>query len=223
MAPATGTAILTLVVFVLPGFVSLRYGERTYVTKAEGSPFERLLNALYASSLTYAIVLSAGYLLFKLDARDIADLYNGRRALSDYVALASALFVVPLVIAEVARRWSRSEVRRKYLRWARISPVHRTPSGWEHFFLSDQSAWLRVTLNDGRVIGGYFGASSFAGYTSDTPDLYLEQRWELDDDDWFVQAAPRTLGVYVRADAIVTAEFYAVAEHRASTPDAPVQ
>lgn len=59
MAPATGTAILLLVAFVLPGFVALRYGELTYRTKAEDTPFERLLNALYYSFLTYALIFAA--------------------------------------------------------------------------------------------------------------------------------------------------------------------
>ena len=33
MASQTGTAILILVVFVLPGFVALRYAEQTYRTR----------------------------------------------------------------------------------------------------------------------------------------------------------------------------------------------
>ena len=70
-------------------------------------------------------------------------------------------------------------------------------------------AFVRVTLRDGRVVGGYFGNRSFAGYTADTPDLYLEQRWELNDNDWFQKPADRTLGVYMRAEEIVSAEFYA--------------
>lgn len=114
-----------------------------------------------------------------------------------------------MLIAEVARRWARWSWRQKLLDWANVSTVHGTPSGWEHFFQQGNLAFVRVTLKDGRVVGGYFGNRSFAGYTADTPDLYLEQRWELNDKDWFEKPADQSLGVYVRAEEIVSAEFYA--------------
>jgi hypothetical protein len=207
MAPATGTAILVLVAFVLPGFVALRYGERTYRTKSEDTPFERLLNALYYSFLTYALMFGC-ILLLGLDARDVGDFYGGRQSLGSYVALAAAGLVIPVVIAEAARRWASCSWRQRVLDHAGVSAVHGTPSGWEHFFQQGNLAFVRVTLRDGRVVGGYFGNRSFAGYTADTPDLYLEQRWELNDNDWFQKPADRTLGVYMRADEIVSAEFY---------------
>lgn len=208
MAPATGTAILVLVAFVLPGFVALRYGELTYRTKAKDTPFERLLNALYYSFLTYALIFG-GLLLLGLDARDVGDFYGGRRSLGSYVGLAASGLVMPVLIAEGARRWARCSWRQKLLDRANVSAVHGTPSGWEHFFQQGNLAFVRVTLKDGRVVGGYFGNRTFAGYTADTPDLYLEQRWELNDKDWFERPADQSLGVYLRAEEIVSAEFYA--------------
>ena len=74
--------------------------------------------------------------------------------------------------------------------------------------LSNQWAYVRATLRDGRVVGGFFGARSFAGYTADTPDLYLQERYQLDDNDWFNEPATGTLGVYIRAEKIVSVEFY---------------
>jgi hypothetical protein len=207
VAPATGTAILVLVAFVLPGFVALRYRERTYVTTAEDTPFERLLNALYYSSLTYLALFGAAIAL-GYDAADVRAFYGGDKALSCYVGLGAAGFVSSLAIAELARQWNRSGARTWVLARAGIDAVHATPSGWEHFFQKGYRAFLRVTLKDGRVVAGYFGNRSFAGYTADTPDLYLEQRYQLNEQDWFDGAAPGTLGVYVRADEIVSVEFY---------------
>ena len=76
----------------------------------------------------------------------------------------------------MARQWNRSRLRESVLRRAGVSPAHKTPSGWEHFFLQGRWAYVRATLKDGRVVGGWFGPNSFAGYTAETPDLYLEQR-----------------------------------------------
>lgn len=210
MAPATGTAVLVLAAFVLPGFVALRYSERTYVTKGETAPFERLLNALYFSFLTYVVIFAVA-LALGLTASDVSEYYSGARRLRDYVVVALAALLVPFAIAEGTRRWNRSAVRAAVLDRAKISAAHATPSGWEHFFLQGRVAFVRVTLQDKRVVGGYFGNKSFAGYTADVPDLFLEQRWVLDPTtDWFVSPAPGSVGLYVRANEIVSVEFYEV-------------
>ena len=196
MAPQTGTAILVLVVFVLPGFVALRYAEQTYRTHAQDSTLERILTALYFSLLSYIVIAGGAAVLLSADRADVQELWRGQKALKEYLALAVAGIVVPVAIAELARRWVGMGVLRPWLlRTLGISAVHKTPSGWEHFFLKDRWAYVRATLKDGRVIGGFFGADSFAGYTAETPDLYLEQRYQLDDKDWFDKPAAGNLGV----------------------------
>lgn len=208
MAPQTGTAILVLVVFVLPGFVALRYAEQTYRTRPEEGVLDRLLSALYFSLLTYAVIAVGSALLLDADTRDVRDLWRGRKPYKSYLALAGAGIVIPLIIAELSRRWNRSRLRRWIMRQADIDPAHRTPSGWEHFFLQGRWAYLRATLKDGRVVGGFYGPNSFAGYTAEKPDLYLEERYQLNGEDWFDGPAPGTLGLYIRADEIVSVEFY---------------
>ena len=60
MTPQTGTALLLIALFVLPGFVTLLISERTHTIRGEETPFERLLNALYYSALIYAIAVGVG-------------------------------------------------------------------------------------------------------------------------------------------------------------------
>jgi len=208
MAPATGTAVLILAAFVLPGFVALRYRERTYVVKADDTPFERLLSALYYSFISYLVLGLGAYLLFGTDAGDVSTLWHGHGDFEEYLALAGAALVVPIALAELARWWDGSRLRNRYRLIAGVNLAHTTPSGWEHFFLRDRTCFVRATLSDGRVIAGRFGEASFAGYTAETPDLYLEQRWSLDEKDWFAEAVDGSLGIYVRGDAIVSVEFY---------------
>lgn len=208
MAPQTGTAVLVLVVFVLPGFVALRYAEQTYRTHADDSTLERLLSALYFSLLSYLVIAVAAWVLLDVGTDDISELWRGNKPFGSYVALAAAATGVPLLIAELARHWNRSRMREWVLRRGGVSPAHKTPSGWEHFFLQGRWAYVRATLKDGRVVGGFFGPTSFAGYTAETPDLYLETRYQLNDEAWFDEPAPGTLGIYIRADEIVSVEFY---------------
>ena len=139
---------------------------------------------------------------------DVSELWDGDKPFGSYLALAAAATGIPLVIAELARRWNGSRLRGWLLRRGGVSPAHKTPSGWEHFFLQGRWAYVRATLKDGRVVGGFFGPTSFTGYTAETPDLYLEQRYQLNKDAWFDGPAPGTLGIYIRAEEIVSVEFY---------------
>ncbi len=208
MAPATGTALLILAAFVLPGFVALKYRERTYVVKADDTPFERLLSALYYSFLSYLVLGVVAVVVLGTSTRDVGRLWHGEARAGVYVALAGGGVLIPTILAELARWWAGSGVRGRIRSVAGLNTAHTTPSGWEHFFLRDRTCFARVTLTDGRVVGGHFGDQSFAGYTAETPDLYLEERWALDDKDWFSEPTDSSLGVYIRADHIVSVEFY---------------
>jgi hypothetical protein len=208
MAPATGTALLVLAAFVLPGFVALKYREKTFVVKADDTPFERLLSALYYSFLSYLVLGVVAVLILDESTHDIRRLWHGQVQASTYVVLAAGGVLIPTALAEIARWWSTSRVRDRVQFVGGLNSAHTTPSGWEHFFLRDRTCFARVTLSDGRVVAGRFGERSFAGYTAETPDLYLEERWALDDNDWFEGPVDGSLGVYIRADEIVSSEFY---------------
>lgn len=132
---------------------------------------------------------------------------------------ALVLFVVPTIISTASRLWEIWPARGWLLQRLRISPTHRTQTAWDHFYSQRQPALVRLTLADGRVVGGYYGEDSLAAYGEQAGDLYLQQRWVLDDDDWFVEPAPGTLGLWVAADDIVSFELYAPPAGRAGEAD----
>lgn len=208
MAPATGTALLVLAAFVLPGFVALKYRERTFVVKADDTPFERLLSALYYSFLSYLLLGLFAFVVFGASTRDVSRLWHGHSEATSYLALAASGVLIPVALAELARWWDSSRIRGRARALGGLDAAHTTPSGWEHFFLTDRTCFVRVSLKDGRVVAGRFGEQSFAGYTAETPDLFLEERWVLDEKDWFSEPVAGSLGVYIRADEIVSVEFY---------------
>jgi hypothetical protein len=106
-------------------------------------------------------------------------------------------------------------VRPFFLKTAGVSQGHGVPAGWEQLFLESKGVregkglLLRVTLEDGRVVGGFFGESSLAGYTAHTRDLFLEERWTLDADQWFEKPAPGTRGLWISEAQIHSIEVYA--------------
>lgn len=209
MAPATGTALLILVAFVLPGFITLVARETTYVVSEAVTPFERLLLSLSYSARVYGILLMAAFALRATPA-EIAAFYEGKRPLGDYLLFGSAaLLILPLCIAELGRRWDGSRgLRPRLIRILGISPTHKTKSSWDHFFCGDVETLILLRLDDERLVGGYFGRHSMAAYSGGTQDLFLERRWELDEEGWFLKPTASSLGVWVSHKHIVSVEMY---------------
>lgn len=211
MAPATGTALLILAAFVLPGFITLLLRERMFAVRGEDSQFERLLNALYYSALIYAIVLAFGAWL-GLNKTDIVGLYDGEKSLTDDLGTAAIVaLALPFGIAATGLWWRKSQKLRPWaLGLVGISPAHSVDSGWNEAFSRGGAPMLRVTLKDGRVVGGYFGQGSLAGYSEHAQDLYIAERWSIDPtNDWFLERAAGTEGLWMPRDEIASVEFYA--------------
>jgi len=208
--PATGTALLILVAFVLPGFVTLLISERTHVVKDTSGGFERLLLAVYYSVLTYAILASAGWGL-GVNREDIENAYRHEQSIGKLLGFGLlAVVVVPAFIATVGRLWVRSRARRWLIERLRINPSHQTPTAWDHFFEQGREAMVRATLSDGRVVGGYYGPGSFASYGEQARDLFISVQWELDEDAWFIKPAEASIGLWLARDSVVSLEVYAV-------------
>lgn len=216
MAPETGTALVLLSAFVLPGFVTLLIRERIYWVKGQDTPFERLLNALYYSSIIY-VALTAIWLLDGRTRHDLDVLVAGEAALGAYLLVsATGLFVLPLLIANCGHIWQCSKKARPWLlRSFHIDRGHSVTAGWEQLFLQSSGVqagkglMLRVTLEDGRVVGGYFGEDSLAAYSTHGRDLFLEQRWQLDADDlWFLGPIEGSYGLWIAGDQIHSIEAY---------------
>jgi Family of unknown function (DUF6338) len=210
VTPATGTALLILVAFVLPGFVTLLISERTHAVKDTSGASERLLLAVYYSVLTYSLLAILAW-IFGWDRDGITHLYKHEQDVGKILGIALlAILVIPAAIATISRLWLRSKTRARFIKKAGINPGHQTPTAWDHFFEQGREAFIRTTLTDGRVVGGYYGPGSFATFGEQTRDLFVATQWVLDEDAWFLNEADATLGFWVPKESVVSLELYAV-------------
>jgi len=210
MALDTGTAILILGAFVLPGFITLILRERLYVVRGEETPFERLLSALLYSAIIYGVLLVVAHGL-GLQKSDLVEFHDGEKPLGmDLLAASAILLLMPGVIAIIGSRWMTSKnLRPSVLRLVGSSETHGSTSAWNQLFSSRDICLIRVTLADGRIVGGLYDDQAVSGYSEQVPDLYLSQRWELDDEDWFIGPTRCSLGLWLSSQSIVSVEIYA--------------
>lgn len=218
--PATGTALLILVGFVLPGFVAVLLKERLYEVRGEESTFDRLLTTVYYSLLVYLLPTLTVVLLASLGAVDRSDLerFGEGRAplwLTGLVVIV-VLLVLPMLAACSAWRWMNSSWRRRLLATSDLlNAEHRTPTSWDFAFNHEQDLLLVVQLKDGSRTAGYYGKRSHSGFGSATRDLFLEERWDIAPDDGSISRPPaerHNVGIWIGAEEIRLIEHYAMSD-----------
>jgi hypothetical protein len=210
MPPATGPALIILVAFALPGFVTVLIQERTFKWAEDPTTLDRLLRITYYSVWTY-LILALAALACGIDRHYVEHLYEQNEGNpAELVWRGALLILIPsIVIATTTRAWFGSKPQ-QWLFWiARINKLHEEPTGWDFFFRQGRRAYVRVTFKDGGRVYGFYGGASFAAYAKDGPDLFLERVY-ADVDDWFGPEANNTCGVWIKTQDVVSVEFYSV-------------
>jgi hypothetical protein len=209
IVPNTGSAVIIIVAFLLPGFVTVLVQERTFRSADDPTELDRLLRIVWYSAWSYVLVAVAAIVL-DVHRSDIVHLYHRYKGDPEELVWRAALVVlVPsVVIAEATRWWSKSRSRTTLLKLANVNERHSEPTAWDYFMRQGRGAYVRVTFADGSRVLGYYGARSFAAYAKDGRDLYLERTFVPDEQGWFGPEADGNCGVWVRAAEAISVEFY---------------
>lgn len=218
--PATGTALLILVGFVLPGFVAVLLKERLYEVRGEESTFDRLLTTVYYSVLVYLLPALAIVVLSSvgvLDRSGLEEFVRGRSPVWLIGLIGTAvLLVLPTLAAVGAWRWMNSSWRSRLYAWTgTLNAEHRTQTSWDFAFNHEQDLLLVIELKDGSRVAGYYGKRSHSGYGTRTRDLFLEERWDVSPDDGSISRPPaerHSVGVWIDADEIRLVDHYAMSD-----------
>lgn len=181
LTPSQFAAVLAL---FLPGFVSLRIDRLIHPRRDNAAASDLLdivgYSMLNAGVLSWAVVLAANILVQP---------YPNYGAL---VWLALLICIVgPVAWPILFRAGQRWAARRGWV----MSP-HRT--AWDDFFSRKQPCWVVVHLNDGSLVGGYFGEFSIASVGTEAGHIYLEEVWQLDATGAFANAVPESKGAIFR-------------------------
>jgi hypothetical protein len=216
VAPTTWTALLLLLVAVLPG-ATFTFGFERQVSAYGVTLADRVLRFVAVSvafDLLYAWPAYAAYRLWVADRPPGAGQFA--LAWAAVVVTAGAPAVLGSVVGGLyATRTSRlgwAWLRRTLLPPRREARLFRialgrdpAPRAWDDFFSDRPEAYLRVRTTSGEWLGGWFGTASYAGGFPQEPDLLIEQAWPVRADGTFGDA-PLGYPLYIPAATIAHLE-----------------
>ena len=67
-------------------------------------------------------------------------------------------------------------------------------------------------LKNGRMVGGYYGAKSYATAYPQAQEVYVEEVYRVDENGKFVEAVSGTMGMVIRQSECERLEFLVVEE-----------
>lgn len=81
------------------------------------------------------------------------------------------------------------------------------PRAWDFAFNKIDPTYVRVQLNDGSYLGGWFGPASFVSSYPEPREIFLEIAHHMGDDGTFGEEVTGSGGIYIRCEEVRLVEF----------------
>ncbi|WP_137169756.1 DUF6338 family protein [Marinomonas sp. FW-1] len=187
-----GDKLILFLAFVIPGFISLKAYQLVFPA-TERSSQDQLIDAIAYSSINYSILLLP---ILSVEASGIKE---NHPALYCFFYI-FVFFLAPIIWVLIWRRLRISDFFQK----AAIHPVQKP---WDYVFAQRKCYWVRVTLKNGKVLGGEFAEASFASSSPAPEQLYLEKTWFLNEDGSFERQKNSSAGILILSSEISHVEL----------------
>lgn len=206
--PTTVSAVLVILVFIIPGFISNSVFSLVF-PRTEPGDTRTILTAITFSCLNYAFLSWLLILMWK---------ESWYRSIGMLVGIAFvALFASPVAVALAFAKMIDTEWGRKVL--ARFRIINPVPKAWDYFFRQAIPCWVIATLKDGRVFAGLYGENSSASSFPAEEDLYLEKLCRLSAEGKIEGVAPYSMGGIIRMEYVASLEFFESARQAGTAPE----
>lgn len=185
--------ILIFILFVIPGFISLKMYEILQPSIKKESA-KLIIDAVAYSCINYA---AWGIPLYYIVTEKIIS----PDSIFFYIYLFILLIVFPVINPVVLIRIRKSKFIANKL-------PHPTGRPWDYFFSLKQRCWVIVTMKDGSQIAGAYKNNAFASSAPEPEQIYLSEHWVLNADGGFERPRNDTLGIIILSSEIKTVEFF---------------
>lgn len=212
--PTTWIQAAVILTLVVPGFVYQVSRQAVAGPDPEQKEFgTRILHAIVSTAVF------AGIYALIFGTRIVEYVRAPDRALSDVQILGLAFIgfalAIPWAVARV-RYWLVSSKRYQEVVTGLLTklrlrrPYDPTPSAWDFAFGKGEVGWVRVQLEGGRWLGGYFGGGSYASSFPDPQELFVEEGWVINDDGTFTDVRHAPGGMIIKCDKALSVDFLPV-------------
>lgn len=118
-----------------------------------------------------------------------------------YIFPITGMIIAPLVLPFILKKIRSMPFFHKYI-------LRPEVSAWDYIFSSRQSYWIILHLKNGNNVAGVYSAKSFTSAFPHKQDIYLEELWQLDNNQKFLTKIPRSAGLWISVDEISSIEFF---------------
>lgn len=184
--------LILFIAFFVPGFIALKVWD-LLVPGEVRDPSQSVIEAIAYSCINYALLSWLLILDVRLDLASSAPVWHG-------VVIFLILFVAPIGLAFAY--WSLRNTK-----WFLKHFRHPVPKPWDYVFGKQESFWVIAELFDGTRVGGIYDTDSFSSSFPMEEQIYLQQIWEVDGDQ-FLRPIDRSEGVIISGKDIRFLKFY---------------
>jgi hypothetical protein len=118
-----------------------------------------------------------------------------------WLALMFTLLVLPILLPIAWKRLLSTRFLGQYLQQPYATP-------WDYYFDRRKSAFMVIHLNNGNLVGGYWGPGSYASAFPEQGDLYLSDVYAVDSSGRLGEPVPSTAGMLIRRDQYTYIELF---------------
>ena len=184
--------LIIFILFIVPGFIAIKTYNLLYPSNIKFS--EQVVDAVSYSSINYALWIVPSFYVYKS--------YINK---GGFFAL-GALAVVVLFISPVGLAFFWKWIREvKYFQKFAIHPIGKP---WDYYFSKKKTCWIVVKMNNGKQLGGSYGANSFASSYPNEEQIYIDEEWIINDDGGFERAVEQSAGIIIFLKDAESIMFY---------------
>lgn len=201
--PDSLNAVIIIGLVMAPGYFTLWVSRQATKHSTPWSDSEFIVATVAVGVLIQALAFPF-YGRKVLDDWSDKDLGDANRAL---IWIILTLVVMPLVFGIVIGAAINSNL--PVLRYVGLDRLTRAPRAWNFALEREQGCFVRVYLTapEDAVIVGRLSTKSMGSTDPDYQDLYIEQLWFGDKDDYPVKADTSSAGVWIAPASISRIEF----------------
>lgn len=182
-----------LLVFVLPGFVSVKV-YHSIIPIDIRKPAQSIVELVFYGALNLGIILPF-VILVRSYILDTPILFA--------VVAAFGLLIVPTAIGFGFAHFRRSRLMN------RLGLLHPIPVAWDYYFDKRKPAFVLFSLKSGEMVGGYYGPDSFASSFPNREDIYIEKVCRLNvNNGQIVGFVPDSDGMLIRREDCDAIQFF---------------